>query len=224
MAELGASAVSNHSRQGSDTLDGRGREEILAEAGRYCDIQERLTLVPPSAKVRGTYCRSIDSALTEAGKFKRYRELFPRELGTLNWHPCGEFLQRLVVGGALLVGAERVQEGMLEIGRRNALEFARSLLGRMLMRLLSRDPKKLLLQGVAARRQTASYGSWQVSFPEERMAIVTMVEEYMYLESFMFGAALGTFDAIGLKCEAKAELQTKFHGRHILHWSEPSER
>jgi uncharacterized protein (TIGR02265 family) len=219
MAGLGGgSAVLNQGRATVASLEGCDREQVLAEVSHYCDIEERLTLVPPSAKVRGTYCRSIDAALTEAGKFKRYRELFPRELGTLQWHPCGEFLIRLCVGGALLLGPERVNEGMLEIGRRNALEFARSLLGRILLRLLSHDPKKLLLQGVAARRQTCSYGDWQVTFPKERTAIVTMVEEYMYLETFMLGAALGTFDAIGLKVDATAELQTKFNGRHILHW------
>jgi uncharacterized protein (TIGR02265 family) len=214
----GSSAVLDQGRPAIDPLEGLDRERVISEVSRYCDIEERLTLVPPSAKVRGTYARSIDAALTEAGKYKRYRELFPRELGTLQWHPCGEFLVRLAVGGALLLGPERAKEGMLEIGRRNALEFARSLLGRMLLRLLSHDPKKLLLQGVAARRQTASYGDWQVTFPKERTAIVTMVEEYMYLETFMLGAALGTFDAIGLQVEATAELQTKFHGRHVLQW------
>jgi uncharacterized protein (TIGR02265 family) len=214
----GSSAVLDQGRPAVDLFEGYDRARALAEVSRYCDIEERLTLVPPSAKVRGTYARSIDAALIEAGQHKRYRELFPRDLGTLQWHPCGEFLVRLVVGGALLQGPERVKEGMLEIGRRNALEFARSLLGRMLLRLLSHDPKKLLLQGVAARRQTASYGDWQVTFPKERTAIVKMVEEYMYLETFMLGAALGTFDAIGLKVEASAELQTKFHGRHVLQW------
>lgn len=213
-----SSAVPNQGRSAGDAFEGFDRAQVLAEVSRFCDIEERLPLVPPSAKVRGTYCRSIDAALTEAGKYKRYRELFPRELGTLQWHPCGEFLVRLVVAGALLMGPERVKEGMLEIGRRNAYEFARSLLGRMLLRLLSRDPKKLLLQGVAARRQTCSYGDWQVTFPAERSAIVTMVEEYMYLETFMLGAALGTFNAIGLKVDASAELQTKFYGRHVLHW------
>ena len=214
----GSSTVLDQGRPMVEPFQGYDRAQALAEVGHYCDIEERLTLVPPSAQVRGTYARSIDAALIEAGKHKRYRELFPRELGTLQWHPCGEFLVRLAVGGALLQGPERVKEGMLEIGRRNALEFARSLLGRMLLRLLSHDPKKLLLQGVAARRQTASYGDWQVTFPKERTAVVKMVEEYMYLETFMLGAALGTFDAIGLKVEATAELQTKFHGRHVLQW------
>jgi uncharacterized protein (TIGR02265 family) len=201
-----------------DPLQGQGLAEVLAEVGRHCDIHERLIMIPPSAKVRGVYCRSIDSALTEAGKIARYRELFPRELGSLQWHPCGEFLRRLVVAAAMLQGPELVHEGMREIGRRNALEFARSLLGRMLMRLLSRDPKKLLLQGVAGRRQTLSYGNWQVTFPEERMAIVTMVEEYLYMDSYSVGSALGTFEAIGLSLDAKCELDTKFNGRHILRW------
>src|SRR5688572_33219355 len=119
-----AAASTTQGRLTPDPLDGRGQDEVLIEVGRFCDIEERLSLIPPSAKVRGVYCRSIDSALAEAGKLKRYRELFPRELGTLQWHPCGEFLKRLVVASALLVGPERVHEGMLEIARRNALEFA----------------------------------------------------------------------------------------------------
>jgi uncharacterized protein (TIGR02265 family) len=194
------------------------RSTVIQELTRHCDLAQRLTLVPPSAKVRGVYCRSIDAALAEAGKLEQYRRLFPRELATLTWHPMGEFLTRLASAGALLAGPELVHEGMMEIGRKNALEFARSLLGKMMVRLLSRDPKKLLLQGVAARRQTCSYGSWQVTFPEERRAIVTMVEEYLYIESFLMGAALGTFHAIGLEVEATTILDDQFHGRHVLVW------
>jgi uncharacterized protein (TIGR02265 family) len=196
----------------------RERIALIEEVSRYCDLTERLTLVPPSAKIRGVYCRSIDAALDEAGKLGRYRELFPRNLASLTWHPMGEFLIRLTVAGALLTGPERVHDGMLEIGRKNALEFARSLLGRMILRLLSRDPRKLLLQGVAARRQTCSYGSWEVSFPREREAVVTMVEEYLYIESFLLGAAQGTFDAIGLNVETTNILNDRFHGQHVLRW------
>lgn len=216
----GAGSVLNHGRTaGVGSTPVSELDAIVDEVGRYCDIRERLTLIPPSAKVRGTYCRSIDAALADAGKLKRYKELFPNHLGTLNWHPTGEFLVRLTVAAALLMDSpERVNEGMLEIGRKNALAFAHSLLGRMLMRLLSHDPRKLLLQGVAARRQTCSYGTWRVTFPSEREAVVSMDEEYLYLESFMFGAALGTFDAIGLTVKATCELDTKFSGRHYLSW------
>jgi len=212
--------VLNHGRPaGVGSTTGSELDAILDEVGRYCDIRERLTLIPPSAKVRGTYCRSIDAAMEEAGKFKRYKELFPNHMGTLNWHPTGEFLVRLTVASALLMdSAERVNEGMLEIGRKNALEFAHSLLGRMLMRLLSRDPRKLLMQGVAARRQTCSYGVWQVTFPRENEAVVDVNEEYLYFDSFMYGAALGTFDAIGLGVKARCDMDTKFRGRHYLSW------
>jgi uncharacterized protein (TIGR02265 family) len=203
---------------GAAVLEGLGLDDAMVEVARHCDIRERLSVVPPSATVRGVYFRSIESALKEAGAIKRYQELFPLQLGTFQWHPCGELLRRLVVAGALLRGPLHVHDGMFEIGRHNALEFARSLLGRMLLRLLSRDPKKLLLQGIAARRQTCGYGNWQVTFPEERLAIVTMVEEYLYLDTYSMGSAIGTFEAIGLALDARCELDTKFNGRHILRW------
>jgi uncharacterized protein (TIGR02265 family) len=205
-------------RASPTTAGARERADMLQELGRHCDLAERLPLIPPSAKVRGVYGRSIDSAVEEAGKLGQYRAMFPRDLGPLTWHPLSEFLIRVSVAGALLAGPERVHDGMLEIGRRNALEFARSLLGRMIVRLLSRDPRKLLLQGVAARRQTCSYGSWQVSFPDERTAVMTMVEEYLYMDSFLMGAARGTFDAVGLSVDASTILDGRFHGRHVLRW------
>jgi uncharacterized protein (TIGR02265 family) len=205
-------------RSGATTAGLHARAALVEELAQYCDLGERLPLIPPSAKIRGVYCRSIDSALAEAGQLVRYRELFPERLATLSWHPMGEFLIRLAAAGALLTSPERVKEGMLEIGRHNALEVARSLLGRMIVRLLSRDPRKLLLQGVAARRQTCSYGSWQVSFPDERTAVMTMVEEYLFMDSFLLGAARGTFDAVGLSVDATTILDDRFHGRHVLRW------
>jgi uncharacterized protein (TIGR02265 family) len=205
-------------RSSAPTAGARARAALLSEVSRHCDLTERLPLIPPSAKVRGVYGRSIDSAVSEAGKLGTYREMFPQDLAPLSWHPLGEFLKRVCVAGALLAGPERVHDGMLEIGRRNALEFARSLLGRMIVRLLSRDPRKLLLQGVAARRQTCSYGDWQVTFPDDRTAVMTMVEEYLYMDSFLMGAARGTFDAVGLPVKAETILDGRFHGRHVLRW------
>jgi uncharacterized protein (TIGR02265 family) len=210
--------VSTQGRSLDDPFAGRPRDEVLAEIGRHCDIQDRVSLVPPSAKVRGVFFRSIDSALAEVGLYARYRELFPREVGTLQWQPCTDFLWRLVVGGALLRGAAGVHEGMAEIGRHNALEFASSLLGRILLRFLSREPKKLLMQAIAGRRQTCDYGHWEIDFPEQRTAIVTMREEYLYMESYAVGSARGTFEAIGRTVDVVCELDTRFDGRHVLRW------
>jgi len=190
----------------------------MVEIAQHCDVQERLTLVPPSARVRGIFYRSIDAALSEAALLERYRELLPAQRATLLWHPCADFLTHLLVGAALLAGPAQVHEGMLEIGRRNAREFASSLLGRILLRFLSRDPKKLLLQATAGRRQTCGYGRWEINFPDERSAVVAMHEEYLYIESYAIGCARGTFEAVGLPVDVRCELDTRFEGRHLLRW------
>jgi uncharacterized protein (TIGR02265 family) len=194
------------------------RERILEEVYRYCDLRERLAVMPPSAKSRGLYFKSIETVLERAGLGRRYHDLFPEHFAAALWHPSSEFLIRLAVAASLLTSSERVAEGMFEIGRRNAVAFAESLLGRVMLRLLSRDPHKLLKQAVAGRRQSASFGSWEVAFPTERSAVITMQQEYMYIESYLLGAAQGTFDAIALPVKTQVVLDDRFNGKHILEW------
>jgi uncharacterized protein (TIGR02265 family) len=194
------------------------RNEAIGEVSRQCDLAERLTFVPPSAKVRGLYFRSLESVLASAGRGAHYAEIFPERHAAVLWHPAADFLVRLAVGGALLLGPERVHEGMFEIGRRNAVAFAASLLGRTLLRFLSRDPTRLLEQAIAGRRQSYSYGRWELDLSRERTAIITMTEEYLYIESYMLGAAQGTFESVGVPVRAEVELDDPFHGRHILTW------
>ncbi len=166
-----------------------GRNKAIEEVSRHCDLVERLTFVPPSAKVRGLYFNSLSNVMADGGCSERYGALFPESHAAVLWYPASDFLVRLAVGGALLFGPERVHDGMFEIGRRNAVAFAGSLLGRTLLRLLSRDPTKLLQQAIAGRRQSYSYGRWELDLTQERTAIVTMVEEYLYIESYLLGAA-----------------------------------
>ncbi len=194
------------------------RTRAIEEVSRYCDLTERLPLVPPSAKVRGLYFRSIEAVLTREGRVEPYRHLFPERVSAIAWQPASEYLVRLAIAGGLLLGPERVHDGMFEIGRRNAVAFAESILGRTLLRFLSHDPKRLLQQGAAGRRQSYSFGHWDLEFPGERSAVVTMTEEYFYIESHLLGAATGTFEAIGMRVEAQAILEDRFRGRHLLHW------
>jgi uncharacterized protein (TIGR02265 family) len=201
----------------SSPMQTGNRTEVIAQLCRHCDLAERLPLVPPSAKVRGLYFRSIERVLATAGKRDQYDELFPQRFATVLWHPLAEFLVRLGVGAALLAGAEEVERGMFEIGRANAVAFAESLLGRTLLRLLDRDPKRVLRQGIAGRRQSCNFGRWELELGE-RQAIVTMAEDYTYIESYLLGAARGTFDAIGLPVHAEAILRDRFNGQHILRW------
>jgi uncharacterized protein (TIGR02265 family) len=192
--------------------------EVIAEVSRYCDLAERLALVPPSAKVRGLYFRSIERALATAGHQERFDALFPGRVAAVLWHPAAEFLPRLAVGGALLCGPARVHEGMFEIGRGNAIAFAESLVGRMLLRILDRDPRRLLRQAIAGRRQSYTFGRWDLELVGDRQAIVSMSEEYLYLESYLRGAAQGTFDAVGMPVRIEVVLHDRFNGQHILRW------
>jgi uncharacterized protein (TIGR02265 family) len=194
------------------------RARAIEEVSGYCDLAERIALLPPSANGRGMYFQSIETVLMRAGKLERYRSLFPERFSAVRWYPTHQFLTRLTVAGAILTEAARVHEGMFEIGRQNALAFAESLLGKTLLRLLSRDPKKLLQQGVAARRQSCTVGRWTLAFPDDRSAVMTMREEYLYIESYMLGAAQGTFEAVGIPVKTEAVLEDRFNGRHVLRW------
>jgi uncharacterized protein (TIGR02265 family) len=194
------------------------RASLINELCRASDLAERLPLVPPSARVRGLYFGNIERAVTVAGHGEPFSSLFPKRFATVLWHPATEFLVQLAVGGALLAGPDHVYEGMFELGRGNAVAFGESLLGRTLLRLLARDPKRLLRQGIAARRQSCSFGRWELEFSSEQEAIVTMAEEYLYIESFLAGAAQGTFDAIGIPVRTEIVLRDRFNGQHILRW------
>jgi uncharacterized protein (TIGR02265 family) len=192
--------------------------EVVRDLCRYCDLAERLPLVPPSAQSRGLYVMGIDRALARAGALDRFQTLFPQRLRALSWYPTSDFLVRLAVGGALLASPEKIHEGMFEIGLGNAVAFADSLLGRTLIRFLDRDPRRLLKQALAGHRFGSSYGHWTLEFRSEREAVVTMTEEYSYIESYLLGAARGTFDAIGVPVRAEAVLQSRFDGKHVLSW------
>lgn len=191
---------------------------LLHDVSAHCDLQERLTLMPPASRTRGVFFRNIENVLEQANLLPRYRALYPTRHNMILWYPTAEFLPRLAVAGALLRGPEHVHDGMELIGRRNALTFAESLLGRTMLRLLSRDPKKLLRQGIAGHRQGVSHGVWTLEIKDDRCAVMHMRDELVYIESHYAGAARGTFEAIGMTAEVEVELDDRFNGRHILRW------
>jgi len=184
------------------------------------DLEERLSLVPPSAMLRGLYFRNTIAVLRSAGTLPSYEAIYSESYSAVRWYPLSDFLERSAVAAALLVGPERVHEGLREIGRRNVLAFSESLIGKMLLRILPRDPVSLLKQACAGRRQSCRYGRWEVTFPEPGKAVMAMFEEYLWIESNVLGAAEGTFAAVGRDVSVTVELDSKFKGRHILTWSD----
>jgi len=192
----------------------------IAALVRSTDLEERLRLVPPSASLRGLYFRNTLAVLRSAGLLEQYQQFYPESHSAVRFYPIADFLERASVAAAILRGPENVDEGLREIGRRNVLAFAESLIGRTALRLLAPDPVTLLRQACAGRRQSCRYGRWEVTFPEPGMAVMHMFEEYLWIESNVLGAAEGTLEAIGRKVSIQVELDSKFKGRHILRWQD----
>jgi uncharacterized protein (TIGR02265 family) len=191
----------------------------LALVAPYCDIEERLAVVPPSACIRGIYFRAIEKQLASAGVLASYREHFAADrFGSLSFYPIRDYLVRIAVGGALIASPERVHEGMLLISKGNARAFIDSVLGRLMLRVLSGDPFRLMEQAMAGRRQSTNYGHWDLVRHGERSFEVVHHEEFIWIESAIGGAGLGTFEACGLAANMETRLVDRFNGSSFYTW------
>jgi uncharacterized protein (TIGR02265 family) len=169
--------------------------------------------------VRGLYFRAIEGALQQGDRLARFRELFPEDRwSTIAFYPLSYWMIRLACAGALVRSPERVHEGMHEIMRSNATMFAKSLLGRAMLRLLARDPVRLAEQGLAARRQTHQYGHWEIVHHGPREIEMVYREEYIWIESAVAGSAQGSFEACGLEPSIETRLKDRFNGSTVIRW------
>lgn len=199
---------------------GVSHERALELVGAHCDLERRLADIPPSARGRGLWVRPFENALARRGSMERYLEIFGSQASPLAWHPLGEIAARLAVAGALYTSPREVHAGMRELGRAQAVHFAETLLGRMLLRVLSPDPVRALQQGAAARRQGANYGSWHHDFSTPGKAIVTHENEYIWLESQILGSAEGTFEAIRVPATFELRLTDAYNGVIEITWDD----
>ena len=194
-------------------------ERALDLVGAYCDLEQRLKDIPPSAQARGIWVRTFENALAvRPGATDRYLTIFGSPASPLGWHSAGDVVARIAVAGALYTSPSEVKQGMRELGRAQSVQFAESLLGRTLLRLLSPDPVRVLQQGAAARRQTCNYGSWEHDFSTPGRAIVTHRDEYGWLDSQVLGSAEGTFAAIRVKAKFELRLTDAYNGVIDITW------
>jgi uncharacterized protein (TIGR02265 family) len=195
-------------------------ERALDLVGAHCDLEQRLRDIPPIARARGIWVRPFESALGRRGRLQPYLDVFGGTSSPLSWHPCGEIAARLAVAGALYASPAEVLHGMRELGRAQAVHFSESLLGSMLLRILSPDPVRVLQQGAAARRQGCSYGSWQHDFSTPGKAVVTHRDEYLWLDSQVLGSAEGTFAAIRVPAKFELHMTDAYNGVIEITWAD----
>ncbi len=193
-------------------------DSAVALVAPYCDIVERLELIPPSAQVRGVFFRNIETQLAKHGQLDAYRTYFPHDAYATNaFHYVGDYLVHLACAGALIASPPQVHEGISLIAKGNARTFVESLLGRMMLRKLSANPVKLMEQGLAARRQSFTYGRWDIVLHGDRAFEIVHRHEYVWIESDVAGAARGTFEPLGIT-DIETKLIDRFNGSTFIRW------
>jgi uncharacterized protein (TIGR02265 family) len=193
-------------------------DRALDLVGAHCDLEQRLRDIPPIARARGVWVRPFEGALARRGGMEKYLQIFGTPAAALSWHSCAEIAARLAVAGALYTSPSELHLGMRELGRAQAIHFSESLLGRMLLRILSPDPVRVLQQGAAARRQGCAYGHWDHDFSTPGKAIVTHRDEYLWLDSQVLGSAEGTFAAIQVPARFEQRLHDAYNGVTEITW------
>jgi uncharacterized protein (TIGR02265 family) len=194
-------------------------DKAVALVAPHCDIVARLQLVPPSATVRGIFFRNFEKELERHDKLRAYEEIFPDEKhSALSFYPMADFLVRQAIAGALVASPERVHEGMFLIAKGNAMAFMDSMLGRIMLRVLSRDPVRVCQQGLAARRQSFSYGHWELRPHGPNFVEMFYENEYLWIESAVAGGAAGSFEACGVKAQLETQLIDRFNGSTLIRW------
>jgi uncharacterized protein (TIGR02265 family) len=185
----------------------------------HCDIAERLRDVPPSARTRGLYFNSIATEVKKARKGGDYASYFPGDRHVaLSFYPLSDYLIRLAVAGALVAAPADVHAGMSQITSANATAFSSSLLGRILLRLLSRDPVRLAQQALAARRQSSTYGEWTLHQHGPRELEMVYRGEFIWIESAVAGSAAGTFAAGQIDASLETKLVDRYDGSTVIRW------
>jgi uncharacterized protein (TIGR02265 family) len=191
----------------------------VALVASHCDIIERLNDVPPSARVRGLYFKSVLNELRQLDRLAAFEEYFPAERrSSLTFYPLADYLVRLAVAGAVVRSPVELHAGIHQITRQNASAFSSSLLGRVLTRILARDPVRLTEQGLAARRQSTTYGEWELAQRGPREIEMIYRGEYMWIESAIAGAATGTFEGLKIQPRLQTTLTDKYNGSTLIRW------
>jgi uncharacterized protein (TIGR02265 family) len=194
-------------------------QRALEYVAPYCDIKVRLGAVPLEARIRGVAYRSITAALGEAEKLEAYAERFGAlRYESLAFYPLADYLVRLASAAAFLHSPAELYLGMAQITRKNAHEMSQSLLGQTLIHALASDPRTLIEQGLAMRRQICNYGRWDLLHHAPRRIEVHYTDEYIWIEQAYTYAALGTFDACRIKPRVTTRLDTPYSGSHHIEW------
>lgn len=195
------------------------RARIVELLAPHCDIATRLAATPHHARIRGIYFRAIIEELTRRGLRSAFQEtVTDSERSTFTLYPAADYLVWTAFAGSLIESPASVHQGMHELHRGYSLYFAQSLLGRSLLRLISRDPGRQLHQAIQSKRAVTNYGRWTMIEEGPGRAVIRLEDEYVWMESALLGGALGGLESCGVQPTAEVKLRDPFNGEIAFRW------
>jgi len=195
------------------------RQRIVELLAPHCDIVTRLRAVPAAARVRGLYFRALTDEMSRRGLRAAFEEVIhDSDRSAFTLYPLSDYLVWLAFAGSLAGSPADVHQGMRDLHRGHSLYFGQSLLGRSLLRLISRDPIRQLHQAVQSKRAVTNYGRWSVVDEGPGRATVRLQDEYVWIESALLGGALGGLEACGIRPTAEVKLTDPYNGDLVFRW------
>lgn len=195
------------------------RQRIVELLAPHCDIVTGLKAVPAAARVRGLYFRALADEMTRRGLRPAFEEVIhDSDRSAFTLYPLGDYLVWLGFAGSLAASPAEVHQGMRDLHRGHSLYFGQSLLGRSLLRLISRDPIRQLHQAIQSKRAVTNYGRWSVVDEGPGHATIRLQEEYVWIESALLGGALGGLEACGIHPTAEVRLSDPYNGELVFRW------
>ena len=195
------------------------RQRIVELLAPHCDIATRLKVTPASARVRGIYFRALVDELARRGLRGAFEDtVHDSDRSTFTLYPAADYLVWAAFAGSLVESPARVHRGMHELHRGHSLYFGQSLLGRSLLRLISRDPGRQLHQAIQSKRAVTNYGRWTMLEEAPGRAVIRLEDEYVWIESALLGGAIGGLEACGVEPSAEVHLRDPYNGEIHFRW------
>jgi hypothetical protein len=183
------------------------------------DLDERLSLVPERAQVRGVFFKvTADEVARHGGAaVATYRRLSPvRSTWFFRMHPVRAYLED-VAAAATAIGASDPPSAIRTIWR-NAARYGPLLNAERFLALLRATPLDAMRWMEGQRDMFANYGGWRLERRDEHYAIMHYFDEYLWIETAHRGGMEGLLRACNVVGSAESDLDSPFNGRIHVRW------
>lgn len=195
------------------------RQRITDLLAPHCDLAQRLADVPAGTCVRGLYFRAALDEIARRGLRSAFETVIhDTDRSAFMLYPLTDYLIWIAWAGSLITAPDKVHDGMRELFRGNVVYFGQSLLGRSLLRLISRDPIRQMHQAIQSKRAITNYGRWSIVDEGPRHVTIQLDDEYVWIESALLGGALGGFESCGVAPSVDVKMRDAYHGDLVFHW------